>query len=78
MILLTNKATGVQLGTLSEDELAFLREALEAESTTDQDYYINRATVSMLESDGAPPSLLAMLNHALGEHDDVDVVWSRE
>lgn len=78
MIILKNKDTGVQLGTLSEDELTFLTEALEAESSTDQDYYINHATVSMLETDGAPAELLAMLNRALGEHDGVDIVWSRE
>jgi hypothetical protein len=78
MIILSNKETGVQLGTLSEDELLFLTESLEAESSTDQDYYINHATVSMLEADGAPPELLAMLNRALGEHDGVDIVWSRE
>ncbi len=78
MITLRDKATGVQIGTLSDEELAFLVQSLEEESVTDQDYYINSATIDLLETDGAPASILEMLRGALQGREGIDVVWSRD
>lgn len=78
MITLRDKASGVQIGTLSEEELAALIASLEEESRTDQDYYISHATIDLLETDGAPASLTDMLRNAMTGRDGMDIIWSRD
>lgn len=77
MIKLYNKATGILIGEVSETALQFLIDELEEESLDDVDYYLNEATVDMLEADGADASLIKLLRRALDEHGEVDVLWSR-
>lgn len=77
MIRLRNKATGAELGSITEDDLQFLIDNLEEEWPEDQDYYLNRQTLEMLESQGASTSLVQMLGGAMGDRDDVEVEWSR-
>ena len=48
MIQVYDKNTGVMLGTITQEQLKFLVAQLEEESTTDQDYYIDAATIEML------------------------------
>lgn len=78
MIKLYDSATGALLGTVSEEQLQVLVDALEEESVEDRDYYINRATVDILEGRGAEPSLVRILRTALGERDDMDIRWQTE
>ena len=65
------------LGALSDEQFESLAESLETESTTDQDYYIDAATIDMLEEDAADPALIGMLRAALGARDGMDIRWER-
>ena len=77
MIELRDKITNEPLGSISDDELRFLVDELEEESTTDRDYYISSDTIDMLEADGAPASLLTLLKRILGSEEGVEVRWAR-
>ena len=78
MIRLKNKETGDILGSISEEELQFLIDHLEEEFEEDTDYYLNRVTIEALADQGANRALMDILEHALGDKDDVEVVWVRE
>ena len=77
MIELRDKVTNEPLGTISDDELRFLVDELEEESTTDRDYYISTDTIDMLEADGALASLLTLLKRILGSEEGIEVRWVR-
>ena len=78
MVQLYDAEHGTRLGSISEQQLQFLIDALEEESTTDQDYYLSGATIDMLEDDGADPELVGLLRQALGEREGMDVRWERD
>ena len=75
MLKLKNKATGQELGTITEEQLKFLQEQLEEESLEDKDYWLNRNQVEVMAENGGDPALIALLNSALGNGDEVEVVW---
>lgn len=77
MITLKDKDAGTVLGTITEEELQFLLDSLEEESQEDTDYYIDAATVDMLEDDGAPATLVQLLRGALAGREGLDVQWVR-
>ena len=77
MIRLHDAERGTLLGTISEEQLQFLMDALEEESPEDRDYYISADTVDMLEEDGADGDLVALLRSAVTGKDGIDVRWSR-
>jgi len=77
MIQLTDSESGAVLGTIDEGQLQFLIDQLEEESPTDQDYYIDLATLEMFEEAGADGALVAMLRQALGEREGMEIRWSR-
>jgi len=77
MIDLYNSETNQLVGSISEDELEVLLQGLEEESSQDQDYYIESATIDLLADDGASEELLGLLRAALGESDGVDIRWER-
>lgn len=77
MIELHDAERGTRLGTISDEQLQFLVDALEEESSTDTDYYISVDTVDMLEEDGADRQLVDILRRALGGREGVDIRWSR-
>jgi len=77
MITIYDEATDKALGTLTEAQLRFLMEHLEEESAEDTDFYINQATVDMLEQDGADAGLLKLLRAGLGAREDMDMRWVR-
>lgn len=77
MVQLFDKQTGAEIGTLTDDQFQFLVDRLEEESSEDNDYYLNRTTVDVLESDGADPALVQVLRAALGDRDETDVRWTR-
>jgi processive 1,2-diacylglycerol beta-glucosyltransferase len=76
MIRLFDAESDAPLGTITEAQLEFLMDELEEESSTDRDYYINVATVDMLEEDGADPALLTLLREALSDREDMEIRWS--
>ena len=77
MINLRDLQTGRNLGSITENQLQFLIDQLEEESRTDTDYYLDVATLDMLEQNGADPELLKVLRSALGDREDVEIQWSR-
>jgi processive 1,2-diacylglycerol beta-glucosyltransferase len=76
-ITLYDDWTGILLGTLSEAQFEFLAGQLEQESTRDDDYYLNRATVELLAERGADEHLLEILGAALGDREEAEVRWVR-
>lgn len=77
-IKLFNKATGAFIANISETQLAFLTGELVEESPEDVDYYLNWATVDMLEADGADPELVTLLRQALDERGELEIYWEEE
>ena len=64
-----------QVGELSEDQLDYLIDNLEEEWTDDRDYFINKEMVASLEQKGADLALIRLLRQALGDRDEVDILW---
>jgi processive 1,2-diacylglycerol beta-glucosyltransferase len=64
-----------QVGELTEAQLDFIIDNLEEEWTDDRDYYISRDMVASLEQKGADPALIRLLRQALGDLDEVDILW---
>jgi processive 1,2-diacylglycerol beta-glucosyltransferase len=65
----------VEIGVISDQQLAFLVEQLEEEHDLDQDYYIDRETLELLSDNGAEPELVAMLEKAIGDDEEMDIAW---
>lgn len=78
MIKLYDADSKALIGTITEAQLQFLQRDLEEESTQDQDYYINQATVDWFETQGADPALIALLRQALAGREDMDIRWERQ
>ena len=75
---LFDNATDKLIGSITEPELQHMMEILEEESESDQDYYIDQATIDLLGGDGrATDHLLNLLRTALGDRDGIDVRWER-
>jgi hypothetical protein len=77
MIRLYDNDSQTLLGEITEPQLQFLIDQLEEESSADQDYYINRATLEMLAAVGAEPALLALLQQGLGAREEMEIRWVR-
>lgn len=77
VIELHENGTQTRLGEISEHQLQFLIDHLEEESSDDQDYYINHATLEMLAEAGADPALLTVLRQGIGDREGLEVRWSR-
>ncbi len=77
MIKLHNKNTQDLIGEINEKQLQFLIDELVEESSTDQDYYINRDQLDQLEKKGGDETLIQMLRDALGTKDDMDIIWTK-
>lgn len=75
MVHLRDKENGAYLGAISELQLQFLRDRLEEESENDTDYYIDTATLQMLEKQGADPGLLEILSRGLRGRDEMEIQW---
>ena len=78
MIKLYDATTGAPLGEVSEEQLQFLQDQFEEEWEGDQDYYINEATLEMLQEAGADAALLDLLKKAIGGKGEADIRWSNE
>ena len=76
-VRITNKATGAVLGNISQEDLQLLVDKLEEESSKDTDYFINQATVDMLEEAGGSAALVTLLRLAVGTSDGVDIAWEQ-
>ena len=77
MITLRDKATGSDIGTITESQLQCLVDQLEEEDSDDQDYWLNPETLETLCEKGADADLLSMLEAAMEGRDGFDVEWVR-
>ena len=77
MINLSEKDTNRSLGTITEVQLQFLIDQLEEEGTEDQDYAISNLLLDSFTAEGADPDLVSLLRSALGEQEEIEIVWSR-
>ena len=77
MIDLYNEETNQLIGSITEADLKVLQDALEEESSEDQDYYIDRATIDVIGDGRATEHLLNLLRDAMGAGDGVDIRWER-
>lgn len=68
------KATGTEL-PVTDEQIQFLIDHLEAESYDDQDYYLNGPMVDGLAAKGADTALIHLLRETIGTQDGVEVVW---
>jgi len=78
MITLLEKGTTRALGTLSEEELRQLIDALEEENSLDRDYYIDRQTLDYLRDRKVTTNLLRLLESGLGQRRGFDVEWTSD
>lgn len=77
MIQLRDKVAGTVLGEITEEQLQFLIDHLEEETSEDTDYYLNRPTLEMLKEKDPDPDLMALLETALGDGEDIEIEWVR-
>jgi hypothetical protein len=77
MIDLYNNTTKALIGSITETDLQVLIDGLEEESSNDQDYYIDAATIDMLGDGRASEHLLGLLRRALGSSEGVEIRWMR-
>jgi processive 1,2-diacylglycerol beta-glucosyltransferase len=77
MIDLYDNETGKLIGSITENELQLVIDALEEESADDQDYYINAGTIDLLGDGRATDHLLHLLRGALGGREGLEIRWRR-
>lgn len=77
MIDIYNDATNELVGTITEADLKVLADHLEEESSEDQDYFIDAATIDVIGDGEATEHLLSVLRKALGTAESVDIRWQR-
>jgi hypothetical protein len=75
-VQLHNADTNQSLGEITDDELRFLFDRLERESDADDDFFIDAATIEMLEDAKAPAHLVETLKKAVGSSEGVEVRWT--
>jgi len=76
MIHLYELNTDILLGTITVDQLQFLIDNMEEESTEDIDYAVTRMTIDYLEGQGADPELIELLRQALGPKEEIVIYWT--
>ncbi len=76
-VRITDKSTGSALGRITSEDLQFLIDQLEEESSKDTDYFIDTQTILMLEANGGSPGLISMLRTAVGSSDGIEIAWEK-
>lgn len=77
MIDIYNNETDELVGTVTEADLKVLADHLEEESSEDQDYFIDAATIDVIGDGQATEHLLMILRKALGTSNGVEIRWQR-
>jgi hypothetical protein len=72
---LYNKKSNTLLGSITESDVQCLVDVLEEEDSKDVDYFIDDATVDILEVNGASAALVKTLRAAIGSGEGIDVRW---
>lgn len=68
---------GETIGEITAAQLQFLVDQLEEEDDEDTDYFIDRDTLELLSDNGADPELLALIEKAMGDDDEIDIAWEK-
>jgi hypothetical protein len=74
---LYDKKSNALLGSITEEDVQCLVDVLEEEDSKDVDYFVDDATVDILEVNGASESLVKMLRDAIGATVGLDVRWEK-
>lgn len=69
------KDSGAPVGTINQDQLQALVDALEEEHPGDQDYWIDADILDYLADEGVDAPLLELLRPHVPEGDGVEIVW---
>jgi len=77
MIDVYNNETNELVGTITEADLKVLADHLEEESSEDQDYWIDQATLDVIGDGQATEHLMGVLRKALGASEGVEIRWQR-
>ncbi len=77
MVYIYDKATSDLIGEIGDEDLQFLIDQMEEESTKDQDYSITNMEIAFFAENGASSQLVDLLHKALGEKSEVIILWSR-
>jgi len=77
MIDVYNNETNELVGSITDADLKVLMDHLEEESSEDQDYYIDQATLDVIGDGQATEHLMGVLRKALGTAEGVDIRWER-
>lgn len=77
MVYLYNQTTNDLIGEITDDELQFLIDQMEEESTKDQDYAISAMEIAYFSQHGATTHLIELLKQALGDQSEVTILWTR-
>ena len=77
MIDLYNASTNQLIGSITEADLRVLVDGLEEESSADQDYFIDEATIDLLADGRATEHLVGLLRTAVGSSEGVEIRWQR-
>ena len=79
MVTLREKDSGAVVGQISEEDLKLLVDAFEEENSRDRDYYVDKATIDLLEDQVAgSANVVALLRKTLGDREGIEIVWSRD
>jgi hypothetical protein len=64
------------IGDITAAQLQFLIDHLEEEHEHDKDYFLDQDTIELLAERGCDQQLLDLLRGALGDAEELDIVWS--
>lgn len=74
---LYNKQNNLLLGSISESDVDCLVDVLEEEDLQDVDYFIDDATIDILEENGGSEELVSLLRKAVGNGEGLEVRWEK-
>ena len=78
MIELYDKSNNSYLGKITEEGLQFLIDNLEEENLTDEDYYIDIATLEFLKNKGMPANLIKTIELAMGDNKEIEILYKKK
>lgn len=76
MIDLFDNETDRLLGRITQEQLRLLIDNLEETDASDRDYYLDVATLDLLEDEGADAELIQLLRNSLGDREGIDIRWA--
>ncbi len=75
MITLKDISSNRRIGSISYAQLQFLVDELEGQHKNDQEYRVNKATLTVLKERGADAGLTDIIEKAMGDQGVVEFYW---